>query len=91
MSVPSSVPAEIDSSVRIEPNDSLFEAIEDSPVFESPSDSSIVLAHVHTGRTLHVIGVAGGFLQIRMKEGTIRFVPKAVASYKSAWLEPGED
>ena len=63
VSVPSSVPAEIDSSARIEPSDSLFEAIEDSPVFESPSDSSIVLAHVHTGRTLHVIGVAGGFLQ----------------------------
>jgi Restriction endonuclease len=85
------VPAEIDNHVRIQPSDSLFEVIEDSPVFESASDSSAVLARVHMDRTLHVIGVAGAFLQVRMKNGTTGFVPNAVASYKSAWLEPGDD
>jgi hypothetical protein len=60
-------------------------------VFEKPSDSSAILASVHMGRTLHVIGIAGTFLQVRMKNGAIGFVPKAIACNKSAWLEPGDD
>jgi hypothetical protein len=83
--------AEVDSHLPIQLSDSLFEVVEDSPVFRSPSNSSAILARVHEGRTLHVIGVPGGFVQIRMNNGTIGFVPKAIATYKSAWLEPGDD
>jgi HJR/Mrr/RecB family endonuclease len=73
-------------SIPMRPCDARYELVEDSPVFRDISDSASVLATVHRGKTLHVIGTGGAFLQIRMKNGRIGFVPRAVAEYRAEWL-----
>lgn len=65
---------------------SLYRLNHDSPVFKEPDDTSEVLAHVHDGKSLHVTGVAGPYLLITMKDGTVGFVPAAVADYEADWV-----
>jgi hypothetical protein len=72
---------------HVEPADAEYVCLEDSPVFENARASARVLAHVHKGRGIHVIGRADRFLQIKMRDGTVGFVPKEIASYKEPWIE----
>ncbi|MFZ0887114.1 MAG: hypothetical protein WA005_01560, partial [Candidatus Binataceae bacterium] len=52
-----------------------FLLTQDSPVYENPDSSSRVVAHVHKRGFVHVIGIAGDWLQIRLRSGIVGFIP----------------
>ncbi len=74
------------SPVITQTND-FYDVIADSAVYVFPDDTSHVLSYVHRARKLHVIGTAGSWLQIRMKNGTVGFVPATIAHYERAWID----
>jgi tetratricopeptide (TPR) repeat protein len=51
----------------------------DSPVHQSADASSPTVAQVHRRRYVHVIGIEGNWLQIKMRNGTIGFIPISAA------------
>jgi tetratricopeptide (TPR) repeat protein len=51
----------------------------DSPVYETPQESANVVAQVHRGKYVKVTGIAGKWLRIEMKNGTVGFVPVTAA------------
>jgi Restriction endonuclease len=82
-----STPIEHDADLsRLEPADAEYHCLKDSPVFESPAKSVRVVAQVHQGKGIHVIGFTDNFLRIKMRDGTVGFVPKEIAEYKEAWI-----
>jgi len=70
----------------VQPADAEYYCLKDSPVFESPAKSVRVVADVHQGKRMHVIGISDKFLQIKMRDGIVGFVPKEIAEYKEAWI-----
>jgi tetratricopeptide (TPR) repeat protein len=67
------------SSPRIKPIDKKFLLTHNSPVYQNPSTGSPVLAQVHRRKYVHVIGITGDWLQIRMRNGTVGFIPTSAA------------
>jgi len=59
--------------------DRKFLLTHDSPVYETPDESATVVAQVHRGKYVHVTGIAGKWLRIQMKNGTVGFVPVTAA------------
>ena len=55
--------------------DKLFVLTQDAPVLEFPNQSAKKLAEVHKTHSVHVIGLALNYMQIRMKNGTVGFIP----------------
>jgi len=51
----------------------------DSPVYLDADSSSQVLAQVHRRRYVHVIGIEGNYLRIKMRNGTVGFIPASAA------------
>jgi tetratricopeptide (TPR) repeat protein len=51
----------------------------DSPVYESAQDSASVVAQVHRGKYVRVTGIAGDWLRIQMRNGTVGFIPVTAA------------
>ncbi|MGH8014296.1 MAG: tetratricopeptide repeat protein [Candidatus Binataceae bacterium] len=51
----------------------------DSPVYQTTNAASQVLAQVHRGKWIHVTGISGNWFRIRMRNGTVGFVPINVA------------
>ncbi|MGD0288283.1 MAG: tetratricopeptide repeat protein [Candidatus Binataceae bacterium] len=51
----------------------------DSPVYGTPQESANVIAQVHRRKYVKVTGIAGNWLRIRMKNGTVGFVPVTAA------------
>lgn len=56
-----------------------FKLTHDSPVYETNSSGSQVVAQVHHGRFVHVTGIAGDFLRIQLRNGTVGFIPVSAA------------
>jgi tetratricopeptide (TPR) repeat protein len=57
-----------------------FRLTHNSPVYQSTSSGSPVLAQVHRGKWVHVTGMAGeNWLRIRLRNGTIGFIPVTAA------------
>jgi len=63
----------------IRPTNERFLLTHDSPVYESMSDSSRVIAQVHRRKYVHVIGLGGQWLRIQLRNGTIGFIPATAA------------
>jgi tetratricopeptide (TPR) repeat protein len=59
--------------------DRKFLLTRDSPVYQSDDSSSSVLAQVHRRRYVHVTGIQGNWLRIKMRNGTVGFIPIAAA------------
>ncbi|HZP45160.1 MAG TPA: tetratricopeptide repeat protein [Candidatus Binataceae bacterium] len=59
--------------------DKKFLLTHDSPVFEAPSNGSPVVAQVHHGRLVHVTGITGDWLRVRLKTGVVGFIPTNAA------------
>ena len=57
----------------------LFKLTHESPVFASPDSSSATVGNVHIKKYVRVIGIAGSWLQIRLKDGTVGFIPTTAA------------
>jgi tetratricopeptide (TPR) repeat protein len=66
-------------ATKIKPLNKVFLLTKNSPVYESPDSSSNVVGQVHKKKYVHVVGLAGDYLQIKLRNGTIGFVPETAA------------
>ena len=66
-------------SPKIKPLNKVFLLTKNSPVYESPDTSSTVVGQVHKKKYVHVVGLAGDYLQIKLRNGTVGFVPETAA------------
>ncbi len=64
---------------KVKPLNKLFLLTKNSPVYQDPDTSSAVVGQVRKKKYVHVIGLAGDYLQIRLRNGTVGFVPEAAA------------
>lgn len=56
-----------------------FRLTKNSPVYHDADTSSAVVAHVHRGKWVHVTGIQGDYLQIKLRSGTVGFIPVTAA------------
>jgi tetratricopeptide (TPR) repeat protein len=66
-------------ALRIKPTNKVFLLTKNSPVYQNPDPSSPVIGQVRRKKYVHVIGIAGTYLQIKLRNGTVGFVPEAAA------------
>jgi Tfp pilus assembly protein PilF len=59
--------------------DKKFLLTHDSPVYQSTATNSPVVAQVHHGRLVHVTGISGDWLRVRLKTGVVGFIPTSAA------------
>jgi tetratricopeptide (TPR) repeat protein len=67
------------AAAKIKPLNKLFLLTKNSPVYQGPDQTSAVVAQVRSKKYVHVTGIAGDFLQIKLKNGTIGFIPVSAA------------
>ena len=63
----------------IRPLNKLFLLTKSSAVYQNPDAASAVIAQVKRRKYVHVIGITGNFLQIRLRNKSIGFIPVNVA------------
>jgi tetratricopeptide (TPR) repeat protein len=64
---------------KLKPVNRKFKLTKDSPVYQSADSSTAVVGQVHHGHFVHVTGIQGNWLQIRLRNGTVGFIPVAAA------------
>ncbi len=64
---------------QVRPLNRKFLLTHDSPVYETPQETANVVAQVHRRKYVHVTGIAGNWLRIQMKNGTVGFIPVTAA------------
>jgi tetratricopeptide (TPR) repeat protein len=64
---------------QIKPLNKLFLLTKNSPVYQNPDDTSSTVGQVRRKKYVHVTGIAGNYLQIRLKNGTVGFIPETAA------------
>lgn len=64
---------------QIKPLNKLFVLTKNSPVYQDPDESSSTIGEVRRKKYVHVTGITGNFLQIKLKNGTVGFIPVAAA------------
>jgi tetratricopeptide (TPR) repeat protein len=64
---------------QIKPLNKLFLLTKNSPVYQSPDATSSTIGQVRRKKYVHVTGIAGDYLQIKLKNGTIGFIPESAA------------
>lgn len=77
-------PAEVASapkpaSVKVKPLNKVFLLTKNSPVYQDADQGSAVVANVKSKKYVHVTGIAGDWLQIKLKDGTTGFIPASAA------------
>lgn len=77
-SAPAPAPARA-PRVKVHELNRRFLLTHDSPVYETPQASANVVAQVHRRKYVKVTGIAGNWLRIQMKNGTVGFVPVTAA------------
>jgi hypothetical protein len=50
-----------------------------SPVYQNPDETSSTIGHVRRKKYVHVTGITGDYLQIKLRNGAIGFIPVAAA------------
>ncbi len=63
----------------IKPLNKLFVLTKNSPVYQNPDETSSTIGEVRRKKYVHVTGITGNFLQIKLKNGTVGFIPVAAA------------
>jgi tetratricopeptide (TPR) repeat protein len=71
--------APVAAGPKLRPINKRFQLTKNSPVYQNADQTSAVVGQVHRGRWVNVTGIAGDWLQIRMKNGTVGFIPTAAA------------
>jgi len=66
-------------ATKIKPLNKLFVLTKNSPVYQSPDETSSTVGEVRRKKYVHVTGITGNFLQIKLKNGTVGFIPVAAA------------
>jgi tetratricopeptide (TPR) repeat protein len=64
---------------EIKPLNKLFLLTRNSPVYQNPDVASSTIGEVRRRKYVHVTGIAGDYLQIKLKNGMIGFIPVAAA------------
>jgi tetratricopeptide (TPR) repeat protein len=64
---------------QVKPLNKLFLLTKNSPVYQNPDTTSSTVGQVRRKKYVHVTGIAGDYLQIKLKNGTIGFIPVAAA------------
>ena len=64
---------------QIKPLNKLFLLTKNSPVYQNPDATSSTVGEVRRKKYVHVTGITGDYLQIRLKNGTTGFIPIAAA------------
>jgi tetratricopeptide (TPR) repeat protein len=64
---------------KLKPLDRRFLLTKNSDVYQNPDASSSVVGHVHRRAFVHVIGIKGDWLQIKLRNGTVGFIPVSAA------------
>ena len=84
-SAPAETPASTTASAsggappQVKPLNKLFLLTKNSPVYLNPDPTSTTIAQVRRKKYVHVTGIAGDYLQIKLKNGTVGFIPVAAA------------
>ncbi|MGH7781609.1 MAG: tetratricopeptide repeat protein [Candidatus Binataceae bacterium] len=63
----------------IKPLNKLFLLTKNSAVYQTPDTASSVVGQVKRRKYVHVTGITGNFLQIKLRNGTVGFVPVTAA------------
>jgi tetratricopeptide (TPR) repeat protein len=66
-------------ATKIKPLNKLFVLTKNSPVYQNPDETSSTIGEVRRKKYVHVTGITGNFLQIKLKNGTVGFIPVAAA------------
>ncbi len=64
---------------QVKPLNKLFLLTKNSPVYLNPDATSSTVGQVRRKKYVHVTGIAGDYLQIKLKNGTVGFIPVAAA------------
>jgi tetratricopeptide (TPR) repeat protein len=64
---------------QVKPLNKLFLLTKNSPVYQNPDGTSSTIGQVRRKKYVHVTGIAGDYLQIRLKNGTVGFIPESAA------------
>jgi len=64
---------------KIKPLNKLFLLTKNSSVYENPDVTSPAIGQVRRKKYVHVTGITGEFLQIKLKNGSIGFIPVSAA------------
>jgi len=72
---PSSSPTATPPPPPIMALDRHFLISHDSPVYAGPDSSSAVVGQVRRGRYVHITGLTGNWLRVRLYDGTVGFIP----------------
>ncbi|MGH7905510.1 MAG: tetratricopeptide repeat protein, partial [Candidatus Binataceae bacterium] len=67
------------STFRVRRLNKRFLLTHDSPVYDKPDAASPVLARVHQRKFVHVTGITGDWFEIKMRNGTVGFIPTSAA------------
>lgn len=65
--------------VKIKPLNKLYLLTKNASVFQTPDETGTVVGQVRRKKYVHVTGITGNFLQIKLKNGTVGFIPVAAA------------
>jgi tetratricopeptide (TPR) repeat protein len=76
---PPTAPGPAAAAPKIRPISKRFQLTKNSPVYQTPDQGSAVVGQVHRRRWVNVIGITGDWLQIRLRNGTVGFIPTAAA------------
>jgi tetratricopeptide (TPR) repeat protein len=72
-------PASATVAPKIKPLNKLFLLTKNSPVYQNPDQTSSTIGHVRRKKYVHVTGITGDYLQIKLRNGTLGFIPVAAA------------
>ncbi|HTQ24750.1 MAG TPA: tetratricopeptide repeat protein [Candidatus Binataceae bacterium] len=64
---------------KLKPIDRKFKLTKNSPVYQAADGSTSVVGQVHRGHFVHVTGIAGDWLQVTLRNGTVGYIPVAAA------------
>jgi tetratricopeptide (TPR) repeat protein len=64
---------------QIKPLNKLFLLTKNSPVFQNPDQTSATIGQVRRKKYVHVTGIAGNYLQVKLRNGAVGFIPVAAA------------
>ncbi len=64
---------------KVKSLDKNFKLTHDSQVYEKPDDTSRVVGKVRRNKYVHVTGITGDWLQVRLHSGTVGFIPTSAA------------
>ncbi|HJU12338.1 MAG TPA: hypothetical protein VJ728_15750, partial [Candidatus Binataceae bacterium] len=62
-------------SAAVEPTHAMLKLKQDASVYSRPESSSHTLERVHAGKFLNITGSTRSYLQVKLKGGTIGYVP----------------